>query len=142
MFCFLALFSQTAIWSVLKEEPINIMKKQDIILVGIIILCVLIGFGGIKLFQSQNKKELRFAEIIQNNLLIERIDLNAVDEPQEITLPGKYHEIVRVEKGRIRFKETNCPDQICVRTGWLENPGDYAVCLPNKAIVKITDIKN
>jgi len=127
---------------VLKEEPINIMKKHDIILIGIIIILVLIGLGSIKFHQSQNGKDLRFAEITQNNVLIERIDLNAVEEPREITLPGKYHEIVLVEKGRIRFKETNCPDQICVRTGWLENPGDYAVCLPNKAIVNITEIEN
>lgn len=139
MFCF-----SCAVQSDIHKEnaqggPTNTMKKHDIILVGIIILIVLIGLGRIKFYQSQNEKDLRFAEITQNNVLIERIDLNAVQEPREITLPGKYHEIVLVEKGRIRFKETNCPDQICVRTGWLENPGDYAVCLPNKAIINITE---
>ncbi|SFG34730.1 hypothetical protein SAMN05660649_01363 [Desulfotomaculum arcticum] len=114
------------------------MKKHDGILVGIIIFMVLTGFGSLKFYQSQNENEPRFAVIMQDNVLVERIDLNAVEEPREIILPGPYHEIVQVEKGRIRFKEADCPDQICVRTGWLQNPGEMAVCLPNKAIVRIT----
>jgi hypothetical protein len=114
------------------------MKKYDIILVGVIIFIVLAGFGGLKFYQAQNKEESRFAIITQNNVLVERIDLNAVEEPREIILPGPYHEVVRVEKGRIRFKEADCPDQICVRMGWLKKPGDIAVCLPNKAIINIT----
>lgn len=114
------------------------MKKYDIILVGIIIFIVLFCFGGLKFYQSQNEEEPRFAVITQNNVLVERIDLNAVEEPREITLPGPYHEIVQVEKGRIRFKEADCPDRICVRRGWLQNPGEIAVCLPNKAIINIT----
>lgn len=115
------------------------MKKHDFILVGIILFSVLIGFSGLKFYQSQNEKEPRIAVITQNNVLVERIDLNAVEEPREITLPGPFHEIVQVEKGRIRFKEADCPDQICVRTGWLQNPGEIAVCLPNKAIIRIAE---
>lgn len=115
------------------------MKKHDLILAGIIIFIVLISFGGLKFYQSENKKEPRIAVITQNNVLVERIDLNAVEEPREITLPGPYHEILQVEKGRIRFKEADCPDQICVRRGWLQNPGDMAVCLPNKAVIRITE---
>ncbi|GBF34344.1 secreted protein [Desulfocucumis palustris] len=114
------------------------MKKHDVILVAVIIFMVLTGFGGLKVYQRQNEKEPRFAVITQDNVLVERIDLNAVEEPREIILPGPYHEILRVEKGRIRFKEADCPDRICVRRGWLQNPGEIAVCLPNKAVVRIT----
>ena len=114
------------------------MKKHDLILAGMIICIVFIGFGGLKLYQAENNNEPRIAVITQDNVLVERIDLNAVEEPREITLPGPYHEILQVEKGRIRFKEADCPDQICVRRGWLQNPGDMAVCLPNKAIIRIT----
>lgn len=114
------------------------MKRHDLILAGVMIVLALISFGGLKLYQSESKQEPRFALITQNNVLVERIDLNAVEEPREITLPGPYHEIVEVEKGRIRFKEADCPDQICVRRGWLQNPGETAVCLPNKAIIRIS----
>lgn len=80
-----------------------------------------------------------YAVITQNDELIEMIDLSAVTEPREITLPGNYHETVRVEPGRIRFLEADCPDLICVRTGWLQEPGEIAVCIPNKAIITICE---
>jgi len=70
---------------------------------------------------------------------MERIDLDAVTEPREIKLQGHYHETILVEKGRIRFKEADCPDKICVKTGWLQEPGDTAVCLPNRAVITIED---
>ncbi len=115
------------------------MRKHDLILAGVIILITLTGFGGLIFYQGQNENKPRFAVITQNNELVERIDLNAVEEPREIILPGPYHEIIQVEKGRIRFKSADCPDRICVRAGWLQNPGDMAVCLPNKAIVRIIE---
>lgn len=115
------------------------MKKHDIILVCIIVIVVLLSFGGIKYYQSQTIEKPKYAEITQNNVLVERIDLSAVKEPRDILLPGQYQEIVRVEKGRICFKETECLNQICVKTGWLSNPGDIAVCLPNKAIIVISE---
>lgn len=48
-----------------------------------------------------------------------------------------YSAVILVENGRIRFEETNCPDKTCVRTGWLEEPGDSAVCLPGRFMIKI-----
>lgn len=117
------------------------MKKHDIILVSIIIIILLGGFLGFKWYQGTYTNKHLIAEITQNNVLVERLDLSAVEEPREITLPGEYYEIILVEKGRIRFKEAECPDQICVKTGWLEEPGDIAVCLPNKAIIVINEGK-
>lgn len=107
---------------------------------GLIVLGVLIGWGGLNWHQSmQPPHHHRIAVIKQDQKVIERIDLNAVTEPREIKLPGKYNETIEVEKGRIRFKEADCPDKICVKTGWLEKPGDTAVCLPNRAVVTIVD---
>jgi hypothetical protein len=60
-----------------------------------------------------------------------------VKSTQIITVGGKYKETILVEKGRIRFEEANCPDLVCVRTGWLSRQGDIAVCLPNRTIIKI-----
>jgi len=121
------------------KDCMNTMKRNDIILVGSIILAVLLYFGGLQWYQNTNGNDHRFAVIKQNQKVIERIDLDAVTEPREITLPGNYHETILVEKGRIRFKEADCPDHICVKTGWLQEPGDTAVCLPNRAVISIED---
>lgn len=39
--------------------------------------------------------------------------------------------------GRARMKESDCPDKVCVRTGWIAHPGQVIVCLPNKIVVRI-----
>ncbi|UWG95501.1 NusG domain II-containing protein [Dehalobacter sp. DCM] len=117
------------------------MKKHDIILISIIAIILIGGFVGFKLYQNAHANEPLIAEITQNNLLVERIDLSAVKEARVIKLPGDYEEYVLIEKGRIRFKEAECPDQVCVNTGWLKEPGDIAVCLPNKAIIVIREGK-
>lgn len=45
-------------------------------------------------------------------------------------VPGKD---VSLELGgdKIRFKCSDCPDQVCIHAGWLRKPGDFAACLPN-----------
>jgi hypothetical protein len=44
---------------------------------------------------------------------------------------------LEVEGKRIRMKEANCPDKICVRQGWIEKPGDSIVCIPGEIIIRI-----
>ena len=113
------------------------MKKNDYLLLGAILLLSVLTWGGLRWHQGMQEKTHRIAVITQNGQVIERIDLDAVTEPREIILPGKYREIIEVEKGRIRFKEADCPDKICVNTGWLEEADDTAVCLPNRAVATI-----
>lgn len=116
------------------------IKKGDKILIGIIILVLVVGFAGVRFWQSTKSKDL-VAVIYQNDKVIERIDLNKVEEPKEINLSGDYHNTIRVEKGRIRYEETDCPNRICVNTGWLTKYGDFAVCLPNQTVVDIEENK-
>lgn len=115
------------------------MKRNDMILLGIIIFVALLGWGGLKGYQRMQISTHCIAVITQNNTLVERIDLDTVSKPREIKLGGHYHETIIIEKGRIRFKQADCPDKICVNAGWLRNPGDMAVCLPNRVVVKIED---
>lgn len=112
------------------------MKRNDRFIIAFLLLAALLALVGFKWYQG-NQLGLLIAVISQDNQLIEKIDLNQVSEPREIIIAGKYNEIIMIEKGRIRFKEADCPDKICVYTGWLTEPGDIAVCLPNRAVVKI-----
>ncbi|MEN6460932.1 MAG: NusG domain II-containing protein [Syntrophomonas sp.] len=115
------------------------MKRNDTVLLGTIILIALLCYGGLKYYQSMQETTHKIAVITQNNKVVERIDLDTVTKSREIKLRGNYHETIRVEKGRIRFKEADCPDKICVNTGWLRKTDDIAVCIPNRVIVKIED---
>lgn len=58
----------------------------------------------------------------------------AADIPME---SGGYHYIIRVEPGRIRVLEADCPDRVCVVTGWLSRPGQIAACVPGRLLVRL-----
>jgi hypothetical protein len=64
-------------------------------------------------------------------------DLDKEKESRTISISGKYNEMIRVEKGRIRFDSSGCPDKLCVKAGWLSKKGDMAVCLRGSLIIKI-----
>jgi len=44
---------------------------------------------------------------------------------------------VLAEKGRVRVAESDCPDQVCVNSGWLTSAGQSAVCIPNRAVLTV-----
>jgi hypothetical protein len=45
--------------------------------------------------------------------------------------------IIEAEQGRIRFLESDCPNQICVYTGWIDKANQVSACLPNKILVRL-----
>ncbi|MGM0122943.1 hypothetical protein IGI37_000309 [Enterococcus sp. AZ194] len=49
---------------------------------------------------------------------------------------GDYN-ILEISDGKIRIKEANCGDQICVRQGWAQKNGETRVCLPHKLVIEI-----
>ena len=68
---------------------------------------------------------------------VEEIALDSVKEPYSLELPTEPKTVVTVEPGRICFSLSGCPDQLCVRTGWLERAGDTAACLPANAVITL-----
>lgn len=78
------------------------------------------------------------AVVTQNGFELYRIGLDEVTDRIELEIGGTYQELLAAENGRIRFEKANCPDQICVNTGWISRPGQVAVCVPAGVIVKIT----
>ena len=47
---------------------------------------------------------------------------------------------VTAESGKVRISASDCPDQICVRTGSLSSAGQTAVCLPFKVVLKVISV--
>ena len=47
---------------------------------------------------------------------------------------------VTAESGKVSISASDCPDQICVRTGSLSSAGQSAVCLPFKAVLKVISV--
>jgi hypothetical protein len=47
------------------------------------------------------------------------------------------YNIVEYKDGRVRIREADCHDQICVQTGWINAQPQQIVCLPNRVVVKV-----
>ena len=57
---------------------------------------------------------------------------------EEFTLQrGDEINIIEADNGRIRIREANCPDHLCVGQGWVSQPNQQLVCLPFRVTVKI-----
>ena len=107
-------------------------QKQDFFWIFLIIcLAALLLWLGMKGSETQNLR----AEILQEGQSIKSVSLAengifSVEETPQV--------IFEIKNGQIRFKESNCPDQICVKSGFLHKHGQTAACLPNGLVLKIS----
>ena len=126
------------------------LKKGDIILLLVIVLGILsaIFFGKENAASLSNINGIQVdnvgitATIKKNDKVIRKIDLTSLDKKEVINISGLHKATIVAEKNRICFLESDCPDKVCVKTGWLSHPGEIAVCLPNKIIIKLEQDKN
>ncbi len=112
------------------------MKKNDILLIGILGLIV-ISWWGISWWAGRGATASQ-VQIWQDTVLQGTYPLNAA---QSVTLPldSSYgHNKLVIENGAVRMLEASCPDQVCVHTGAISKPGQTIVCLPNRVVIEIS----
>jgi len=49
--------------------------------------------------------------------------------------------VVEIDGLRTRVVSSPCRDKLCVNAGWLERPGEIAVCLPQRVVVEIRGVR-
>ena len=76
------------------------------------------------------------AEIRMYGEIVKTISL---DEDVIFSLAGHSAIQFIVQNGRIAFYKSDCPDQICVRNGFLHIAGQSSVCLPNRVALFIVN---
>jgi len=50
---------------------------------------------------------------------------------------NSFHYTVEYEAGRIRISHADCPDQVCVQTGWVSRLGQVSACVPGHLILSV-----
>jgi len=75
---------------------------------------------------------------------VERVDLSQVEERYSRSFTGEsgITNVVEIAPGKIRVREADCPDQVCVSQGWIETSRLPIVCLPNQLIISIEEDGN
>ena len=80
-----------------------------------------------------------YLEVRCNNELVKRLKLtDGYHETFTVQGENGVHNTVEIDGKRVRIAESNCHDQVCVRTGWLTRAGQASVCLPSRVVVKLT----
>ena len=51
--------------------------------------------------------------------------------------PDGDYNLIEIASDRIRIKEADCGEQICVRRGWASKNGETIVCLPHKLVIEV-----
>lgn len=77
-------------------------------------------------------------KISQNGIVVREIDLSKTeDQFFETEFDGRKNTI-EIKGGKIRVLDADCPDKICVNTGWLRS-GIPIVCLPNRLVIEFAE---
>ncbi len=103
-----------------------------------LIFFVIASIIALMFYQSvpKNESESLNAQIIKDGELLYEVRLNDITEQKEYIL-DEGDVVIVAEQGKIRFLESDCPNQICVYTGWIYRANQIAACLPNRILVKI-----
>ena len=115
------------------------MKPFDVI---IIFLLVALSFSPMAIFtvqKSQNEGNKIYAVISIDGEEVDRFLLTGNEEHKLTTYypaPGQYN-IIEIDGERIRNKEDNSPQQISVKTGWIQSPGETSLNIPHRLLIEI-----
>lgn len=108
------------------------IKRTDaILIIGLICIALIIW---VFTQRSVKNNSTSYAEVLFNGTVVERLPL---DSNKIYTLPQNKQVKLEVQDGSCGFIHSDCPDKVCVNTGFLNKSGQSAACLPNKVAVRI-----
>ncbi|MDD2573283.1 MAG: NusG domain II-containing protein [Firmicutes bacterium] len=120
---------------ILQSEREDAMTRYDKVLILVLVVAAVFGLYYITIVMTSDGGN--YAVIMVNGEEHSRIELKDA-EPTEftVTTPWGYN-TVEVGNNRIRIKAASCPDQICVKEGWIERVNEMTVCMPNRVYIKV-----
>lgn len=113
----------------------KLMKQKRWIWISFVIL-LMAGVAGSILVMRQNGAEQ--VEIVQDGKVLYSLDLGSEEDRLiEVEYEGHVNQI-EIRNHRIRVLEADCPDQVCVRMGWLDSAAPI-VCLPHHLVIQFAE---
>lgn len=115
-----------------------LLLSAGILLLSVICICI-IAFSFIK----NSDSDLQI-EIYQEGELIQEIRLNSSITPYEFKITGENGgtNTIRVTSQSVGIVEASCPDQICVKQGFITNDLLPITCLPNRLVIQLRPAGN
>jgi len=112
-------------------------KKWDFIII-IALLCLSFIpelIFGLSLDKSSTGN---YASITLDGKPYKTIDLTNHRGEEQFPIETEHgYNIIAVRNSSIGIIEADCPDQLCIKAGFIEKPGELLVCLPHKLMIEI-----
>ena len=123
----------------LKEfDEKSLLKPWDVF---IILLLTVLSFLPVMIFGLQQNTATAEKEAVLrvDGTEIKTFPLMAGEESNTYTYKDEHgdYNLIEIDGDRVRIKEADCDDQICVRRGWATKNGETIVCLPHKLVIEV-----
>ena len=112
------------------------MKKNDVILIAVLLVVALLTAGGMRIWQMNNTKDSANVVVTIDGEVYGTYPLSE-DRTERIELPDGSYNILVISDGYADVTEASCPDQICVKHNHIRYSKESIVCLPNKVVVTV-----
>lgn len=116
------------------------MTRWDRYLIIFVIIVSLLGLYYVKNLTVNN--DTRYILIKVNGKEYKKISMDSslVGKTLDIRTEFGYNKI-EIGENSVRVIEADCPDKLDVKQGWISNPNEVIVCLPNRLVVEIISEK-
>lgn len=112
------------------------MTKWDKILIVFIVIISLASLGFVK-NRAVNTDE-KYVSIQVNGEEVKKIIFDKKIIGKTFPIKSEFgYNLVEIGDERVRVIEADCPDQIDVKQGYISQPNEIIVCLPNRFVVEI-----
>lgn len=106
--------------------------RSDIIVIFVLLVAAAIIYFAYMAVSGQSGKP--YCELVYDGEAVMAVDLT---ENRSFSLEQLPNVVFEIKNGAIAFVESDCPDKICIQSGYLHQAGQTAACLPNRAAIRI-----
>jgi hypothetical protein len=107
------------------------------ILPGDLVIYLLVGAAAVcsALLLSAPRDKAVYAEVTSGGVTTRY----PLDADTSVTLTGEgYTLTLEIADGSARIAQSDCPDRVCVNTGYVSRPGQSIICVPARISVRLT----
>lgn len=108
------------------------MKKKDIIIIAVVLILIV---QAILINKFINSGKAATVQVFVGDKLYRELPLNK-DTTLEVN-ENNGKNTIKIHDNGVEMTFADCPDKVCVKTGYINKPGQSIVCLPHKVNVKI-----
>jgi hypothetical protein len=113
----------------------KVTKGDKFLIITIVIISVI---SLIFINKSVSSYEEKYISIQVDGKEVKRIKFDSSLVGKTIPIKTEYgYNLLEIGEDKVRVIEADCPEQLCVKQGYISRVGEAIVCLPNRLVVEI-----